>query len=332
VLKELKHRMNEHILAEAADRYGVKPTDIRSIGGFESFVYEFEQNRNSYILKFNHDLRRTPENLMGEIDWEEYLASRGISVARHVPSIRRRLIEEIDDEQGGRFLVMGYEKALGRQPTSGDWTPVLFEQWGALLGKIHNITKSYSVGNSAWKRQEWTEEEQLKAVKYLPPSEEAVILRIKCMMEELDSLPKTIDTYGLVHSDIHQRNFSLESESITLFDFDDIGYHYFANDIGITLYYALNHPPKVADDLETYVHEFFHAFMRGYECHNHLDRGLLQYVPEFINLRSALDFVIYHQTSDPTKLDAHGLMLLDEHRRQVLHGMNTAHILTDILK
>ena len=58
-----------------------------------------------------------------------------------------------------------------------------------------------------------------------------------CSKGWLDSLPKDDDCYGLIHADIHQGNFFVdENDNITIFDFDDCHYHWFAYDLAVPLF------------------------------------------------------------------------------------------------
>ncbi|QLG40320.1 MULTISPECIES: phosphotransferase [unclassified Paenibacillus] len=68
----------------------------------------------------------------------------------------------------------------------------------------------------------------------------------------------------MTHTDFHQSNFYLHNGDIYLFDFDDCGYTYFVNDIGITLYYALSYPFKEFENKTEYYKLFFRHFMKGY--------------------------------------------------------------------
>lgn len=84
MIHAIRERFSEAVEKEAAVRYGI--TELKEFGGFESFVYEFERDGKSYILKITHTIRRSEAYIMGEIDWLNYLADGGVAVARAVPS------------------------------------------------------------------------------------------------------------------------------------------------------------------------------------------------------------------------------------------------------
>jgi len=52
-------RYNDTILHEAMRRYGIAPEKIKLLDSFESFIYEFEREGASYILRIGHSLHKS---------------------------------------------------------------------------------------------------------------------------------------------------------------------------------------------------------------------------------------------------------------------------------
>lgn len=315
MIPAIQKQFTEQIRLEAIQRYGIPADQVRSVGGFESFVYEYRKKGKSYILKITHTLRRSIPYIFGEIEWLNHLADQGLSVSRVVPSTRGHMVEEIPAGQGS-FLAISYAKAPGTPITAEVWDESLFEKWGELLGKIHHATKEYTLSSPAYKRQEWEDEEQLKADKYLQPGD-VIIPLVKQRMQRLHALPRTKDTYGLVHADIHNRNFYLHEGIIHLFDFDDCSYTYFVNDIGIALYYALCFPPMEFENKAEYCTTMFRNFMMGYLGANTVTEDEIAYLQDFIKLRHTLNYIIFHQTNDVTRLNEEASRLLKQHQREI---------------
>ena len=59
------------------------------------------------------------------------------------------------------------------------------------------------------------------------------------LISRLLALPRTNDTWGLIHNDLHQNNFLVKANKVYAFDFDDSIYGYFALDIGIATLFSL---------------------------------------------------------------------------------------------
>ncbi|WP_152391889.1 phosphotransferase enzyme family protein [Paenibacillus guangzhouensis] len=316
MIPEISALYTDQILHEAARRYGARPEEVRSLGGFESFVYEFTKNGVDYVLKITHTIRRSVNYIRGEIEWVNFLDDQGIKGSRVVPSEQGLLIEEIEAEEGA-FLAIAYVKARGSAITAEVWDEPLFEQWGAMLGRMHRHTKAYEVSSPLIKRQAWDEEEQLRADKYLP-ADDPVIAIVEERLNHLRSLPVTRDTYGLLHTDLHQKNFFLENGDIYPFDFDDCGYTYFVNDIGITLYYAMRYAPRKYDDVTTYARRFFRTFMKGYLRENTITALEIAYIQDFIKLRHLLLYIVFNQVGILSRETEEQQQKLLQHQREVI--------------
>ena len=95
--------INEKILQEAMQRYGIKKDDIQILDSFESFIYEFKNDSGEYILRISHSIRRNHALIHGEVDWINFLSDHGISVARAILSNHGNLVEAIPDQNNGNF-------------------------------------------------------------------------------------------------------------------------------------------------------------------------------------------------------------------------------------
>jgi amicoumacin kinase len=102
----IKDRYNGTILQEAMRRYGITNEQIHSLDAFESFIYEFERESHAYILRIAHTFRRSEALVLGEVDWINYLAEGGVSVARAILSESGKLVELIEDQWGGAFPIV----------------------------------------------------------------------------------------------------------------------------------------------------------------------------------------------------------------------------------
>lgn len=112
----IKDRFNNIIFQEAMRRYGIQNDQIHSLDALENFIYEFERGPHTYILRITHSLRRSESLVLGEVDWINYLAEGGVSVAKAIQSESGILVEVIEDEWGGAFLVTAFVKARGQAP------------------------------------------------------------------------------------------------------------------------------------------------------------------------------------------------------------------------
>lgn len=297
--QRIKERYNETVLKEARERYGIAADGIRALDGFESFIYEFERDSGAYILRIGHSLRRSEGLIRGEVDWMNYLAAGGATVAEPVLSENGRPVEAIEDGQGGHFLATAFVKAEGRPPWEVGWTPELYEKYGQLIGRMHALTKAYEVPDRAWRRPEWDSADLLEVEKFLPATEGVAAERFQALMRYLQQLPKDGDSYGLIHQDAHAGNMLVDDAgTITLFDFDDCTYSWFMNDIAIVLFYAV----MGAEDEAKFTQSFLGHFWRGYRRENRLEAAWLREIPHFLKLREIDLYAVIHRSFDVDNL------------------------------
>ena len=273
----------EFILKKAAARYGITPDRLKRLGSFESIVYEYERDGKACVMKLTHSIHRTPELIQGELEWVNHLADGGISVSRVVPSINGELVEKIDVGET-YFLVYTFEKAPGRIAKIDTWNDDLIEKWGRTLGRMHVRTKSFEPSNNKFKRFQWHEDYAMDIERYVPASQPLVLEKCRALKQRLHDLPVDKNSYGLVHCDLHYGNFFVDNGNLTVFDFDDCQYHWFAFDIAIPLFYALR-DSKIDPGDKVFADHFMEIFMAGYKEENTIDKSWLERIPLFLKVR-----------------------------------------------
>jgi len=298
--KAIKERYNDAILETAMRRYGIAPGQVCPLDGFESFIYTFERDQGAYILRIGHSRRRSVSLIRGEVDWINYLAAEGASVARAILSERGELVEVLDDGQGAHFLATAFVEAPGRPPWEVGWTPELFETYGRLLGRMHALSQGYTPSDPACQRPHWNDDIMLDVEGNVPAAQTQVLARFEALMAYLEALPRNRASYGLIHFDAHGGNMLVDERGrITLFDFDDCNYSWYVNDIAIVLFYiVMGHEDEAA-----FTREFMSHFLRGYRRENVLDPAWLGEIPYFLKLREIDLYAVIHRSFDLDDLD-----------------------------
>ncbi|MFH1374239.1 MAG: phosphotransferase [bacterium] len=292
MIKAIQQLYNDRILGDAMKRFGIAPDKIKKLGSFESYVYEYEKNGQEYILKITHTLRRTAAYIMGELDFVNHLSDGGAAVARAVPSETGNFVEEIEADSG-RFLAYAFEKARGHHPGEEDWNDSLFAAWGQVIGRMHALTKSYRPADPSYRRQQWHKDEDLKVDRHLPADQILVRDRFDQLMDRLRVLPTDNDSYGLVHEDVHHGNFVVHNGSITVFDFVDCHYHWFADDLAVALFYA--HRDSKSGGTTDFARRFLSCLLEGYGRENSFDSQWLNHFQDFLKLRELILYILLHK-------------------------------------
>ena len=339
--KEIRDRFNDRVLAEAMERYGIAEGDIELLDGFESFMYQFwhegELGRGretgpsveetgprgekygraggEYILRLGHSRRRTPDLIRGEVDWINFLAQGGAGVARAVASQNGNLVEVIADDKDGAFLASAFVKARGGHVWDrGGWTDERIASYGKLLGRIHALSKNYTVANEAWRRPNWEDDQYSLDL----PLEPVMAENLDEVMEHLLALPRDRDSYGMIHQDAHAGNFFVDDDGhITLFDFDDCVYGHFAYDLAMVLFYAVTN----REDAAEFAAGFWPKFMDGYYQEIELDTAWQKEIPHFMKLREIDLYAMLMRDYELIKGDAWIESFLDGRRQRIVAGL-----------
>jgi amicoumacin kinase len=275
-------RFNDTILHCAMQFYDIPAGKISLLDGFESFIYEFERPDGQFILRIGHSQRRSPDLIRGEVDWINYLASAGVTVAKAILSKGGNLVEPIEDGQGDTFLCTAFVRAAGAEVKRDQLNEKFFLAYGRLLGRMHALAKSYSPSNPAWRRYAWDDPINNNVERQMPAGEHVALEKYRQVFAHLCSLPCGPDGFGMIHQDAHPGNFFVDEEyTITLFDFDDCVYGHFIYDIAMVVFYAATQEK----DPQGFTASFMPVFLSGYRQENQLDPLWLKEIPHFLKLR-----------------------------------------------
>ncbi len=241
----------------------------------QNLIYKIKIGNKNHILRFSHSSARTNADILSEIHWINYLIDNDIPAAKPRRSIDGSFtrIIEVDDSY---FVASVFEYAKGDFiDTSGHtyWSPGFLKKWGSIVGRLHALSKRYTPDPHTKRRHEWSSNDIIeRAKKYVAEDRSAIINRIEDICQRIDGLPKTRDTYGLIHCDLNPTNFFYNDGEITIFDFDDCCYNYFLHDISgvIPLYSSKFKEPSWIGNFEA----FFKPFLKGYFSENVLNSSV----------------------------------------------------------
>ncbi len=316
--KNIRNIYNDSIFDEILSRYNIQKEKVKVLDGFENFMYEYQKDGKDYILRVSHSSHRDYNQAMGEIEWVNYLYENEICVPKIIKSNNGNIIEVIkpnhnDDELSKMpFLAVTFDKAEGSPVRRIDYNDTMINEWGKTMGKMHRLTKKYKPSSLIYKRHILMEDDDytFNLIKNKNP-----LIFDKCIKhkERFKGLSTDIDSFGLIHTDFHGGNFFYEPDKnkITVFDFDDCAYGWFADDIGIVLYYSIWGYPY-GEERKRFVIDFFKKFINGYSKENELDKKWLKYIKHFITMR---DMVLFHA------LEKHGEDNLEENLKQLVEDI-----------
>ena len=306
---EITRLCERQVLGAAAGLFGTSQEVLGKFDDYEgcaNLVYHYEHEGQPRILRLSYRQDRPAELIRAELHFVEYLAAGGLRVSRPIPSINGNLLEVLP-AAGLNFMAVSFSKGRGmRVPDNGyryrEGVPIqeYFQNWGQVLGQMHRLTKTYQPPGETIRRPEWYTWEYCRGFPYddrLP----AVRKKYDQLIAELHDLPKDVDSYGLIHNDFNDGNFTVDYENgnITVFDFDDCCYFWFMYDlacaweggIGRTMFRPL---AERKDFMERYMEQV----LNGYSRDNTLSRDWLERLPLFLRLIQMQELMHFAQYLD----------------------------------
>ncbi len=286
--EQLFNANHDFIIAEASRRFGLDQTSVKRLGSFESAVYEICKDGTPYILKASDESHRRADFIRSELDWVNYLAENGASVCNSIESLHGETVETIILPESGEVVsLILFEKAPGEKLTAESCDDALVRTWGECLGQMHALTLKYEP-NGVVRRHDWYDDSDLIPADNIEPE---VVEKHSVLVARLKALPVEKESYGLVHLDLHHGNFFVENGRLKIFDTDDCHYDYFANDISMPLYYYYRDKKLGQRQVEN-AKWFLGNLLEGYSRHYHFDRKWFAHIPDFLNLRRMLLYMI----------------------------------------
>ena len=297
MLERFKHLFSEEARREAESLFGLTGVPWTLLDGSHSYVYDYDQVNRNVVLKITHIMHRSANQINGEQDFLNYLEVNDVAVSRPVLSIEGKLVEMIPAQEG-EFLAWAFEKAPGALVEWTAWTPEMYSKWGAVLGRMHRLTKAYRPSNQSWRRPTWSEDSYWDFSIDTPDVECMLLEKRRQHREWLDLLPTGLDSFGLIHSDLHQWNFFWDGWDVWPFDFDNLQYDWFAMDFAAIIQNVIicqaNHhalgqheyeSQGTSMDSQSFLDYFMWAFMEGYRSENPLSTGCMNDVPGMLDRR-----------------------------------------------
>ena len=272
-------------LHTAASCYGVSESELQPLdGGHFTHVYSFVREDKSYILRLSRPSADTNlERQRAILAWMAYLVAHGALVPEPLVSNNGNSVEVIPSSNGD-WLVVAFTQAegiLSEELSLNQWNKEQFQLLGSSIGKMHAIARGY-VPSRETNHPDWESGGNLFS--HQIQNEFWLTERQSHILEQIRSLPKPADTYGLIHCDLHFGNFFLDipGQKITLIDFDDCAYGWFVMDIVVLLFDVL--VLYTGSDKGEYGRHFLSNFLDGYLAENPLSHFWLEQLPLFLKL------------------------------------------------
>ncbi len=322
MIRSVAEQFVAEIQETIAGRFGLDATNLKALDGYESLVFDAGES----VLKVHHDSYTSKDSILAELSFIRHLADGGASVAAPILSNNDELVEVVDLPNKSAFLASCFEKASGAEVSKEDASDELYKQMGRTMGKMHNISKSY-VAKESQKRNDWFVDEHVAEWEKNVPEDDEARAAIKSLYNTLRNLPTDTNSYALIHADFHSDNFFLDkvNHKITVLDFADCLYGWFAMDIATAMYYYRRFLPEgheaSKEVQEQHGKNVYRQFMLGYQEENQLDAMWLEHIPDFLMWRQVDLYLYLHAVMQDTKLDEEELEAVQELRQNIVNDI-----------
>ncbi|MGF7057413.1 phosphotransferase enzyme family protein [Brassicibacter mesophilus] len=232
---KLKHLFDNRDLAEMLVKnweYDTLSLDMFNYYRISSnAVYPFKYNGKTRLLRFSPVEEKIKSNLISELDFIHYLRSNGYPALCTVASKNNQELLEVSTPWGDYFAVV-FERVAGVQLGEIDYNYDICRKHGKYLGKLHKLSSEYKPKT----RSRWSYEDVLRWIeKVLSNFENEVkaMQEVKELRSYLLKLPQNHTTFGLIHYDFELDNifYDQTTDTLSIIDFDDTMYHWYAMDI-----------------------------------------------------------------------------------------------------
>lgn len=261
--------------------YDVDLNNAENVNSGTNKVFKIRKDGENFYLRIS---MRGFDYVSAEIDWIEYLKNE-IRVPEPVISLNGRLVEKFQENN------QEYAICIFRELPGVKWkksVPCAFNEqtyffWGKTMGRMHHITKNYRPSEKMRLRPRFEESyNPLSNYRAVPLVQE----KMAHIQSEISALPQNADSYGLIHFDMQQQNFLINGNEISVLDFDECQYGFFALDIGVALYHAIWWDlPDDGSDKNAFALGIIKNFMRGYNTENSLCDFWLKKIVLFMQYR-----------------------------------------------
>ncbi|MFI8708288.1 phosphotransferase enzyme family protein [Bacillus sp. NPDC077411] len=282
---------------------GKEESCVKLSSGFQNEVYEYTYEEERRILRITPSSSRSLKQIQSELDFMRSLQASGVNVSMPVTSYCENEIEQIDIEEE-LFFITSFIKAPGQFVNVADeqkWNAKLFQNWGQTIGRMHAIAKQNASDYETYERPIWKCD--IKSMNFLTSISTTLAANYEKTVREVQELSKERNTYGLIHNDLHQGNFFVQGDTLTIFDFDDCSFCWFAQDIAATFYHAVWQGLSVRPEHVSFPQEFMKHFIEGYNKEHTMDKEIVRQIPLFLKLREVFLFTLFHEVWDTNNLE-----------------------------
>lgn len=261
--------------------------------GGRNVVYTCEkEGAEAKILRIAFLPDRSREDLLGEVEYIQYLFEHGGSVSNVISSRKGNLVEEIT-HNNHTFFVCLFEKAKGKllvenhyQYREGAPLSEYFYNCGKVLGKMHQLSKEYTPVHRRYSFFDKYNTEYID--KLIPDALSLVKEKMVELLKPLEGLDRDRESFGMIHFDFNDGNYSIDFDTgqITVYDFDNSCFGWYMYDLADLWTHGvgwIQFEPD-ASKRKQFMDDYFKTVLEGYRSETRIENSMLDKLPLFLKV------------------------------------------------
>lgn len=230
----------------------------------ENHTYRIDSPKGRYCLRVHRPGYQSARSIESELAWLAALhRDTDLSVPRPLPGSDDRLLQCLPNGEGERHVVL-FEFIEGVEPVLDDDLVSTFEQLGRYAASLHLHAQTWRPP-SGFERQVWSARQVLDCNGLWgdwrqAPDVDADARRVLDRLDgrlrhDLDAYGNAPERFGLIHADMRLGNLLVDGSELSIIDFDDCGYCWFAYDFAAAVSFH---------EAQAIVPHLKQAWLRGY--------------------------------------------------------------------
>ncbi|WHT49240.1 phosphotransferase [Sporosarcina thermotolerans] len=165
-----------------------------------------------------------------------------------------------------------------------EWDQEFFHEWGRQIAYMHNVKIS------GINRHVYLDSEERKKTTI---ADAWLKGKLEQLINEMATWSRTPETFGLIHNDLHQGNFHLNKNGFVFYDFDDCTYHFYMQDLAVSIYHALWTGMSFHPESKNFPYEFLSSFLKGYSMKRQLNADMYEQLQVCLQMREVYLYLLF---------------------------------------
>ena len=285
---------------EAIKHWDVEVKSINLHLQSENTVFKVEGlDGNTYALRIHRKGYHDLEELNSEHVWTSSLSNAGLLVPEAVVTRSGEAYTSVSFLNSSEYRYVGLVKWIEGTILNDlildleekDVSDV-YESLGKVVAKFHKATIAWEKPKD-FKRHSFDTDGFLgskpfwgrfwEAQNATTREREKLSLIRNNITEILSKLPKDINSFGMIHADLHSQNVLIQGKSLSVIDFDDSGFGWYGFDLAVAIWDRL-------DFTATGCHFdiAYKSLIRGYLEERPNAKDIIETIPTFLLMRTLM--------------------------------------------